>query len=1361
MEKRVCSWLLTFVMVLGLLSGTALAAAEDITVYVTISQDGQIVTGKDGELVAEVPVVLSGQTEYTIDDALRAAHSEYYSGGAEAGYGSSIGDFGLGLDKLWGDESGAFGYYLNDVSAWSLAAPVEAGDSISAFIYQDQKNYNDQYSYFDQHQVTVAKGEALTLTLNVVGYDKEWQPVSYPLSNAEVTINGTASNTTNDKGEVALTFDTIGTYVVSAAGPEGTIIVSPVCVVQVVDENQAGGIFVNGIQLAPAFAPEVMAYTLPDQPYTKASIGVKVNVPQEVSVQIFNNEREIAVSGDGWTNVPLTAGKNEIKFAISRTGGGTANYTVNVNREVALSDLKLVQKDYLLAVSPAIDPNTAAYSAAAASGVELKILPTVGGDMANTEITINGEVVSESGYAVADGTNTYTIKLASRDKEVVREYILSVTGYQAVEHTFTVPEGSVLTLTDASNNVVSLPDGTTVSGQTSYMLLLDQSVAPYTWHVGQYGFFGKSGTVDLNNSSTKVELTAAAEPVSDIKAQWKNFRNSDNNMAVTTARVPRNAGEAELKWAAAVAAIDRYGYSMPTSYIMVDGKLITASGDQLSQINAETGAVEKSVTMTASRGYAYMSPAYGGGMIYVALGGGIVQAFDAQTLESKWIYTDPLGGQALSAIIYDDGYVYTGFGNNDTNKYDWVCVPAADEDPTTSNEDKEAVWTYAHNGGFYWSGGCVVGNYIVAGGDSSTLLVFDKRTGEVVDSETVNGDIRCSIAAYDTNSVCFVTKSGSFYTAEIGGDGQLTGLTEKVSVGGASTSTPLVIDGYAYVGVSKAWKDTYVAQINMATGEVATVPTTAYPQSSMLASTAYDGAVYLYFTCNGKPGGIQVIEVASDGAMTLGDLYTPGGDKQNYCIASVMCDEQGILYYANDSGHLFAIETWQAKNCPVSFQVTPADASIEVRDHRGSIVDPAHEGIYDLIAGTYSYTIVSEGKSKSGTLTITDSYVANHVPQTISVTLDEEQGGSAPSTEKIMVSIRVADPQGKTYLSKKSYTVGSGTTVYELLEKTGLNIQSTNTEFGIYIQAIEGLGEFDEGSDSGWMYRVNGIYPQTSASAAKLADGDYVEWLYTRDLGEDIGGGSIGGGTAAKDKAAAEKAETLIGAIGAVNEGSGEAIQAAREAYDALTDAQKKWVTNYSVLTAAEEAYAALTKGFPFTDVGDHWALEAIRYVYERGLMNGTGTETFSPEEVISRGMIVTILYRLEGTPAVSGEEAFPDVAEDMYYTDAVTWAVEHEIIKGYDSGLFRPDDPITREQLAVILCRYAGMKGLDVSAAADLSGFADADRVSVWSLDALRWANGEGLINGVGEDLLAPQGSTDRAQAVVILMRYLKNVVE
>ena len=243
------------------------------------------------------------------------------------------------------------------------------------------------------------------------------------------------------------------------------------------------------------------------------------------------------------------------------------------------------------------------------------------------------------------------------------------------------------------------------------------------------------------------------------------------------------------------------------------------------------------------------------------------------------------------------------------------------------------------------------------------------------------------------------------------------------------------------------------------------------------------------------------------------------------------------------------------------------------------------------------------------------------------------------------------------------------------------------------------------------------------------------------------------------DELAAEKVISAIDAIGPVTKDSGAAIKAARDAYNELTDAQKKLVTNYDKLTAAEARWSELNPipagtpaqlpqnpnagaTLPFTDVSaNNWYYSGVKFAYEKGLMNGTGNGTFSPNADTTRGMIVTMLARLEGV-STSGTP---------WYAAGQKWAMDAGISDGTNMT-----GAITREQLAAILFRYAKQKGYDVSKSADLNGFADANTVSTYAADAMRWAVASGLIQG-SNSKLNPKATASRAQVATILMRFME----
>lgn len=169
------------------------------------------------------------------------------------------------------------------------------------------------------------------------------------------------------------------------------------------------------------------------------------------------------------------------------------------------------------------------------------------------------------------------------------------------------------------------------------------------------------------------------------------------------------------------------------------------------------------------------------------------------------------------------------------------------------------------------------------------------------------------------------------------------------------------------------------------------------------------------------------------------------------------------------------------------------------------------------------------------------------------------------------------------------------------------------------------------------------------------------------------------------------------------------------------------------------------------------WYADAVRYVEENVLMGGTGNDRFDPNGTVSRGMLVTILYRMDGAPGGYTRTSFADVKRGSYYEAAVAWASANGIVTGYGSTRFAPDAPVTREQFAAILYRYADYKGAAEPSYTGLSQYDDYPQISAYAISAMRWANENGLITGTSQTTLSPKGTTTRAQTAAIIMRYLQ----
>ena len=484
----------------------------------------------------------------------------------------------------------------------------------------------------------------------------------------------------------------------------------------------------------------------------------------------------------------------------------------------------------------------------------------------------------------------------------------------------------------------------------------------YQYVVTKNGYISASETfiADADHARIDVILEKAAENnLNDISVEgdWLQFRADNNNNGVVDVKTPMKAEDTVLEWSNKIG--DGFDSGATGCPIIVGGYLYTYAGNSIVKVNKDTGEVVDSGLMAASSSFAINSPTYAEGMIFVGLSDGRVQAFNAETLDSLWVFTDDLGGQPNCPIVYHDGYVYTGFWNSEVSSANFVCISVTDEDPTNSTETKPAAWTYTHNG-FYWAGAYVNDDFVLVGtddGDSgytngyASVMTLDPKTGVLLDEERLTnvGDQRSSIC-YDeaTDAYYFTTKGGDFYQIKVDDNGMfvkdslyslhLDNYSNSETNPPMSTSTPVIYNGRAYIGVSGTsqfgpYSGHNITVIDLDTFSIAyTVPTHGYPQVSGLLTTAYeeDGYVYVYFIDNYTPGKLRVIRDNPD--MTEVDhtytttetysnagktetietgyvLFTPSGAEAQYAICSPITDADGNIYFKNDSARLMKLSS--------------------------------------------------------------------------------------------------------------------------------------------------------------------------------------------------------------------------------------------------------------------------------------------------------------------------------------------------------------------------------------------------------------------------------------------------------------------
>ena len=793
------------------------------------------------------------------------------------------------------------------------------------------------------HAVTLTPGEGYTLTGEATAEDgKDYTftvtvSEGYDAANMVVKVNG----------EEVTAVD--GIYTVEKVSSDLTITVEGVT--EAVQKTAGLSVLKFGdtsteakaqmFQLIPAFDPAVKEYTVlvPDNSNMFYAWATKAD---DRSSSTTITAKWVNLNVDTEKTQALTSGKasgqNLAGFAPTGTKVNTMTVTVvdgDFKDEYKLTSVRVAPSLTALSLdgirfAERFSATKTAYTATtAAESVTVAATPR---DESYT-VTVNGG--SDTTVPLNLGENKIDV-VVTNPGGYTNTYTITVTRLAAIEVGFTVdPADAKVTVWDSNKDRVAPTDG-------KYSVMAD---AEYTYLVQSDGYVSQKSSFKFSESSTiDITLAVATEnPNLDksITAEWGNFRKGDNNLGITNAKTPYAPEDAEILWAV------KHGTgwaAAPGSPIMVDGDIYTYSGSTIRRLNSMTGETVTEGTMVDKSSYSIVPMTYGDGMVFVGLSGGKIQAFNAKTLESLWVYTDELGGQPNCPITYKDGYIYAGFWNSEDRNANFACINTVDEDHASATEVKYASWTYTRAGGFYWAGAYVTDKLAIVGTDDgaggydtngAALLVFDRFTGEKLDThEGIRGDIRSNVS-HDPQSdrVFFTTKGGILGNAQIDWDtGKILDYKEVVikdaqgNANAMSTCTPSVYNGRIYIGVAGtsqfgANSGHGIAVYNLngdgSMTQAYVYAIVGYPQTSAMVSTAYsaeDGSVYIYLPYNYTPGGVSVLKdkpgqtapVTTTGS-GYSEVFTPVGPLAQYCICSTIADQYGTIYYKNDSCYMMAI----------------------------------------------------------------------------------------------------------------------------------------------------------------------------------------------------------------------------------------------------------------------------------------------------------------------------------------------------------------------------------------------------------------------------------------------------------------------
>jgi uncharacterized protein YjdB len=430
------------------------------------------------------------------------------------------------------------------------------------------------------------------------------------------------------------------------------------------------------------------------------------------------------------------------------------------------------------------------------------------------------------------------------------------------------------------------------------------------------------GYQDFSNSSMegvipRAPYTAAKSPFTDYKSYWSEMGKDSSHMAVIDTKTARHAEEFSEKWKVELSSTWMNG-GQP---LIVNGNVYLAINNKIMILDAETGETIKENTLAGNCGYFSMI-AYGEGKVFVPMNNGLLQAFNAETLESIWKTGTQSGYQHLCPVVYHDGYVYTGKWRGGSPALGtFYCVLAEDEDPRNPDEIKTPIWE-SDNTGFYWTGGTVVDDYILFGGDSGYMQSRNRKTGALIDTYQIAPElsvstIRCGSSYDKTTGMLYFTgkESKKIYGLKLNQDGTFDKnniLSHDVS--GQSTTVPTVYNGriYATSGTmtSGGGLDVFDA---LTLEKIYSADIGGISQSTPLLTTAYatpanNNTVYIYVCLNTANGSIVCIKDFEGNTEPIVQFtYIPSSTQ--YCTHSLVADEKGVIYYKHDQKYLFALET--------------------------------------------------------------------------------------------------------------------------------------------------------------------------------------------------------------------------------------------------------------------------------------------------------------------------------------------------------------------------------------------------------------------------------------------------------------------
>ena len=1264
MKKRILSWLLCAAMMLSLMPATAFAAesSEKVKVSMTIFDQGQFVKDKTDAVMYQRPVTvtdLDGDGKYSLDEALATAHALYYSGGAD-GYATSSGDYGKFVATLWGEDASASGYYRNDVITNAVDQEyLTDGDAITAFLYCDTAAWSDRYSFFDVKEKAVDVGEEFTLTLKYCGYDESWNPVEKPVATAPIGVYDMASGEYSVpdafRGE-QIWGDIYAQNVITDTYGEVTFSITEPGIYYVTAQYDSSNYSTYDDQLG-----SIPNYLVP--PVCKVNVG---NVPEpdpipeptpeptpeplpDASITV-PSDAELFVGSKTKHYVPFT----EVEAAKSVDNqDGTATYYFDL-ADGSTYNYRVSGEDYVTYAG--IFKKTADYSMTVTEG-DLK-------PEGKTKTTVDRDVTSNGGSNVADiYLNINPQGYLKLDEAGDAYQLVNLRSWEAVDSTtnnyFIEPDYHYTVLDEsgeASGAVVTVSDSglVTAVGEGTAMVLVTYDAIHVTSAAGG-PFFGA-----IWPENTGVFVVSVGAEDSGI----------DTGM---TLNAGKNSSDSKLSGDALDAEHDVIYFTGD------EGAYTFAPGTEGCTVSVANPTVADAMTFT---GFASVAANRDGSFtVPLTEGRNIVRLekdgkAEYQVITAKGVSVTVNSGEAVHpgdalSIVFDRLY-------HPANKLAGVY-----------NMSAAAIYTDVDG----YDGKLV--------GGLSNQYAFASNAA----SQTVGYVLKKGSASYQKEAVLTVPEDYAADTLVLSG-GTLAALGYGDPYG---NHRGITLENGKAPNLNANVRDAVLGQLPDVT--IPVTVTDAELTSIALGTSAVKTAYYAGDAFD--TSGLVVTAQYADGKTQTAT---------NYTVSPKVLTADTTAITVSYRGRTAEIPVTVTPLSVTGIQVTTAPAKTSYTE--GDVFDPTGMVVTAAYNSGKTGTITDYSYSPNRALTVGDTEITvrygEYTDSTSITVAPASQGGDSVDNITVKFTLLGDREHGEdgevhtlkagnleTWIDQTSVTVPKGSTVLDVITKAlGLAGIPYENPDGNYITTIRGLGEFDNGSLSGWMYTRNGRHPDLGVAEQTVKNGDVIVFHYTDDYTAEQGSENWGGSASGKDQETESK--------------------------------------------------------LPFADVNGHWALEYIRYVYENDLMSGTGDAAFTPDGTLTRAMLATILYGMEDGPAVTAANAFTDVPDGAWYTDAVLWANEKGIVSGYGGGKFGPQDPVTREQMAAMLYRYAQSKGEGFQGAwAFRLDYADGSDLSDYAYEAMCWCTMKGVISGRPNNLLDPKGCATRAETAAMLMRFCEAITK